>query len=113
VRKLRFDLFAFAARLLERRRIGERTETVAHILIDISRDLARNRRRAFWFQRANRAVVLVGPIVDDVALIDIAGAGEFRSAWANVNVTLPVEDKVGPAEGARNAPTCPTQERAA
>lgn len=53
--------------------------TVAHILVDIPCDLAYDGDRAFWLQRADRAVVLVGPVIDDVALIDVAGAGELRA----------------------------------
>ena len=69
--KSHLDLLAFAARLLEGLRVGKSADVVAHILIDISCDLAHGRRRAFWFQRADRAVVFVGPVVDDVALIDV------------------------------------------
>ena len=35
-----------------------------------------------------------------MALIDIARAGQFRTTWANIDVTLLIEDEVGPAEGA-------------
>ena len=45
-------------------------------------------------------IALAGPVVNDVALIDIACAGQFRTAWANIDVTLLIEDEVGPAEGA-------------
>ena len=37
---------------------------------------------------------------NDVTLIDIACAGQFRSAWQNIDVALLIEDEVGPAEGA-------------
>ena len=57
----------------------------------------------FGFKRAARAVVLAGPVVDDVALIDVAGAGQLRAAWANVDVALLIEDEVGSAEGAIGA----------
>jgi hypothetical protein len=33
-------------------------------------------------------------------LIDIACAGQFRTAWANIDVTLLIKDEVRPAEGA-------------
>jgi hypothetical protein len=56
--------------------------------------------KRFLLQRADRAVVLVGPVVDDVALIDVAGAGQLHATWANVNIALPVEDEVGSAEPA-------------
>ena len=35
-----------------------------------------------------------------MALIDIACAGQFRATWANIDVTLLIEDEVGSAEGA-------------
>ena len=44
--------------------------------------------------------MLVGSVVDDVALIDIAGAGELLAARTNVDVTFLVKDEVGSAEGA-------------
>src|SRR5262249_58756221 len=42
--------------------------------------------------------MFVGSVVDDVALIDVAGAGKLCTARTNVEVT--VEDEVGPAEDA-------------
>ena len=39
-------------------------------------------------------------LVDDVALIDAAGAGKLCTARTNIDVTFLVEDEVGPAEGA-------------
>src|SRR5262249_60422206 len=44
--------------------------------------------------------MLVGSVVDDVALIDAAGAGKLCTARTNIDVTFLVEDEVGPAEGA-------------
>src|SRR6266487_4798728 len=44
--------------------------------------------------------MLVGSVVDDVALIDIASAGELCAARTNVDVAFLVEDEVGSAEGA-------------
>src|SRR4051812_36206830 len=35
-----------------------------------------------------------------MTLIDIARAGQFRTTRANIDVTLLIEDEVGPAEGA-------------
>ena len=42
----------------------------------------------------------VSSVIDDVALIDVAGAGELCTTRTYVDVTLPVEDKVSSAEGA-------------
>jgi hypothetical protein len=44
--------------------------------------------------------VLVGSVVDDVPLIDGAGAGKLCSARTNIDVTFLVKDEVGSAEGA-------------
>src|SRR5215211_5527895 len=77
-------------------------DVIAHILVDISRDLAHGRRRALRLQRAGRAVTLVGPVVDNVALIDVGGPGELCATWADINIALPIEHKV-----------CPTPEHAA
>jgi hypothetical protein len=79
---------------LEGFRAGQRANVITHILVEIAGDLAHDRRRALWLQRADRAVVLAGPVVDDVTLIDGAGAGQFRASWANVNVALLIEEEV-------------------
>ena len=52
------------------------------------------------FSEQAEAVMFVGSIVDDVALIDAAGAGKLCTARTNIDVTFLVEDEVGPAEGA-------------
>jgi hypothetical protein len=44
--------------------------------------------------------MLVGSVVDDVALIDIASAGELCTTQTDVHVALLIEDEVGSAEGA-------------
>ncbi len=59
---------------------AKRAETLlgvrSHRMIDaLSCDLAHHRRCAFWLQRTGRAVIPVGSVVDDVALVDVAGAG--------------------------------------
>ena len=41
--------------------------------------------------------MLIGSVVDDVALIDVAGAGELCTARTNVDVTFLVEEEVGSA----------------
>ena len=43
---------------------------------------------------------LLCSVVDDVALIDVAGAGKLRTARTNIDITFLVEDEVGPAEDA-------------
>src|SRR5580704_6405151 len=45
MRKSHLDLFALAARLLEGLGVGQRPDAVAHILVDISCDLANDRCR--------------------------------------------------------------------
>ena len=39
------------------------------------------------------AVVLAGPVVDDVTLVDVAGTGQLCAAWTDVDVTLRVKTK--------------------
>src|SRR5262249_46338895 len=98
--KPHLDLLALAARLLKGFRVGKRADAITHLLIDIAGDLAHGRRRAPRLQRADRAVMFVGSVVDDVALIDVAGADKLCTARTNIDVTFLVEDEVGPAEGA-------------
>src|SRR5664280_3003641 len=102
-RQPHLDLLALAVRLLEGLCVGQYADAVTHILIEIAGDLAHDRRRALGLQRADRAVVLASPVVDDVALIDVAGAGEFCATRASVDIAFLVEDKVGSAEGAIGA----------
>src|SRR5215831_21303683 len=44
--------------------------------------------------------MFVGSVVDDVALIDVAGASKLCTAGTNIDVTFLLEDEVGPAEHA-------------
>jgi len=41
--------------------------------------------------------------VHEVALIDVAGAGEFCAIWASVEIAILAKDKVRPVEGAIGA----------
>ena len=84
MRKSYLDLFTFVAW-----GVGQRPDVVVHILVDISCDLANDSRRTRGLQRADRAVVLVGP-VDDVVLIDVAGAGQRHTTWADKRAGLSV-----------------------
>src|SRR5262249_41931206 len=68
------------------------------ILVEVSCDLAHRSRRTPRLQQAGRAVILVCSVVDDVALIDVAGARELFATRTNVDVALLVEDEVGSAE---------------
>ena len=100
MRKPHLDFLALAVRLLEGFCVGQCAEAVTHILIEIAGDLAHGRRRTLGLQRADRTVVLAGPVVDVVALIDVAGAGQLRATRANVDIAFLVEDKIRSAEGA-------------
>src|SRR6202012_2823415 len=112
--KPHLDLLALAARLLEGFRTGQRTDAIAHIFVEVPGDFADDCRRALWLQRAARAVAFAGPVVDDVTLIDVACAGQLRTAWANVDIALWIEGEVGSTKGAIGAGlTCPTPECAA
>src|ERR1700733_10372409 len=64
-----------------------------------SRVILRATAGALGLQRADRAGVLGSPVIDDVGLIDVAGAGQLRATWADIDIALPVEDKVGSTEG--------------
>src|SRR5262249_21398189 len=44
--------------------------------------------------------MFVGSVVDDAALIDVAGAGKLCTARTNIDVTFGVEAEVGPVEDA-------------
>jgi len=68
--------------------------------MNVPRDLTHDCRRALRLQCAGRAVVFAGSVVDNVSLVDIATTGEFRATWADVDITLSVEQKVGSAKGA-------------
>jgi hypothetical protein len=50
-----------------------------------------------------RAVAFAAPVVDDVTLIDIACAGQLGTAWANIDIALPIEGKASSAKGAIGA----------
>src|SRR5262249_38889157 len=90
-------LLPLAPEVLKGFRVGKRADAITHLLIDIAGDLAHGRRRAPRLQGAGRAVMFVGSVVDNVALIDVAGAGKLCTARTNIDVTFLVEDEVGPA----------------
>ena len=48
--KSHLDLLALAARLLEGCRIGQRTDTIPHIFVEVAGDFAHDRRRALRLQ---------------------------------------------------------------
>src|SRR5436190_1166499 len=73
---------------------------VGHVFVKVAGDLAHDGRRALRLQGAGRAGAPAGPVVEGVPLIDVAGAGQLRTPGANVDIALPVEDEVGPAESA-------------
>jgi hypothetical protein len=50
VRKSHLNLLAFTARLLEGFRIGQCTDAIAYIFVEVAGDFARDRRRALRFQ---------------------------------------------------------------
>jgi len=43
-----------------------------------------------------------------MALVDVAGAGQLRATWADIDNTFLVDDKIDATECAIGAPTCPT-----
>ena len=48
--KSHLDLLSLAARLLECFRIGQRTDTIPHIFVEVAGDFAHDRRRALRLQ---------------------------------------------------------------
>lgn len=66
------------------------------LLVEITRHLTHNSGRALRPQQAGRAVILVGSVVDDADLIDVAGVGELCTTWADVDIALAIEGKIGP-----------------
>ena len=50
MRKSHFDLLALAARLLEGFRIGQPTDTITHILVEVAGNFAHDRRGALRLQ---------------------------------------------------------------
>ena len=71
---------------------------LAHILVDNARDLAGDRRRAPGLELADRAIVLACPIGKNASLVDDPRVRELGASRADVDVALPVEDDVRPAE---------------
>ena len=53
MRKSHLDLLAFAARLLERLRVGKSANAVSHVLIDVSGHLSAGARRALCLEIAS------------------------------------------------------------
>ena len=92
--KPHLDLLALPAGLLEGLRIGQGADAFTDLFIDIARHFAHDCGGALRLKGAARAVVLVSSVVNDAALVDIAGAGEFRAARTFH----------------RTVPTCPTLE---
>ena len=73
MRKPHLYFLALAARELEGfAGVGESTYVVAHILVDIARDLASDGRRAPGLELADRAIVRARPIGQNAPLIDNA-----------------------------------------
>ena len=83
MRKSLLDLLALAARLLEGLGAGQGTDPITHIFVKIAGNLARRCYPALGLQRAGRAVVLAGSVVDDVTLIDGSVAGELRATMGS------------------------------
>src|SRR6476469_3914510 len=81
-------------------RVDQGADLITHLLVMITGDLAYDRCRALRLQGTGRAVVLAGPVVDDVTLVDIAGTGQLCAAWTDVDVALRVENEIASTESA-------------
>src|SRR6185312_12641661 len=80
--------------------VGQGADLITHLLVEITGNLAHDRRRALRLQGTGRAVVLAGPVVDDVTLVDVAGTGQLCVAWTDIDVALRVENEVASTESA-------------
>ena len=98
VRKPHLYFLALAAGQLEGFGVGEGTYVLAHILVDVARDLAGDGHGAPGLELADRAIVRARPIGENAPLIDDARVRELGPGWADVDVALLVEDEVGAAE---------------
>jgi hypothetical protein len=68
--KPHLHLLALAAREREGLGVGERTHLIAHVLVDVARDLAGDGRRAPGLELADRAVARARPKGKDAPLIE-------------------------------------------
>ena len=98
MREPHLDFLAFAARLLKGFSVGERTNMVSRILVDIARDLASVGRRTPRLELASCAVIHASPVRQNTALIDETIVGEQLTRWADVYVALPIKHKIRSAE---------------
>ena len=78
--------------------VGQGADLITHLLVEITGDLAHDRRRALRLQGTGRAVTLASPVVDDVPLIDVASTGQLCTARTDIDVALGIEDEVGSTE---------------
>lgn len=98
VGKSHLDLLALAVRLLEGRGIGQSPDLVAQFFVEVAGHFARHGRGALGLQQAARAIILAGSVINCMALVDVACAGQFGSPWTNIDIAGLVEDEVCPAE---------------
>ena len=85
VREPHLHFLALAARDLEGFGVDERTHLIAHVLVDVARDLAGDRRCALGLQRADRAVGRARPVGKNAPLIDDARVRELGAGRTNVD----------------------------
>ena len=71
---------------------------VSYVLVDVARDLPGVRRRTPRLELAPPAVVHACPVRQDTALVDEAVIGEELTRRADVDVALPIEDKIRSAK---------------
>src|SRR6185312_6368126 len=95
------DALAFAARLLESLRLGERPSDVAGTLIDTSRDLSDGCvRTALRLQSARRAVPFAPAIEERGAVINDGAAGcQGLVGGAGISVGIFIVPEIGAREG--------------
>ncbi len=99
--KAHLDLLALVAGLGELRRPHQRAGMIAGILVEIAWDLAGGcLRAALRLERAGLAVPLERNVAQNMVGADAACGREQLAGWADVDVALIVECKVGTRESA-------------
>ena len=69
-------------------------DLIAQLFVDIPGDLAKRSGCAPGAQSAARTIFLASFVIEDAALADGAGGGQFLAAGADIMVRLGIEDKV-------------------
>src|SRR5215472_1932951 len=95
------NFLALVARFVELRCTHECAGEIASILVDVSRNLAKEHSRtALRFERACIAIALGRKIAQHMVVTDVARGLEHLAGGADIDVALPVKCEVAAGEGA-------------